>query len=111
MGAAHWHQRLVRTRRFADDYQPDGTFAILPQTLPRRSVPQPSRKEAASDRKVAERLMATVTLEATRSPAMVSVSDIGVRQSYRPDIDGLRAIAVLAVVAFHFNLGPVPGGF
>jgi peptidoglycan/LPS O-acetylase OafA/YrhL len=55
--------------------------------------------------------MSTVTLEATRSPAMVSVSDISVRQSYRPDIDGLRAIAVLAVVAFHFNVGPVPGGF
>ena len=42
---------------------------------------------------------------------MASVSDISVRQSYRPDIDGLRAIAVLAVVAFHFNVGPVPGGF
>ena len=42
---------------------------------------------------------------------MVSVSDVSVRQSYRPDIDGLRAIAVLAVVAFHFNVGPVPGGF
>jgi peptidoglycan/LPS O-acetylase OafA/YrhL len=33
------------------------------------------------------------------------------RQTYRPDIDGLRAIAVLGVVAFHFNVGPVPGGF
>src|ERR1700730_7056096 len=33
------------------------------------------------------------------------------RQTYRSDIDGLRAIAVLSVVAFHFNVGPVPGGF
>lgn len=30
---------------------------------------------------------------------------------YRPDIDGLRAIAVLAVVAFHGMSSVVPGGF
>src|SRR5437763_1968548 len=31
--------------------------------------------------------------------------------SYRPDIDGLRAIAVLAVVGFHASSRLVPGGF
>lgn len=31
--------------------------------------------------------------------------------SYRPDIDGLRALAVLAVVIFHINKGWLPGGF
>ena len=31
--------------------------------------------------------------------------------SYRPDIDGLRALAVLPVVAFHAFPGRVPGGF
>ena len=30
---------------------------------------------------------------------------------YRPDIDGARAIAVLAIITYHFNIGPVPGGF
>ena len=33
------------------------------------------------------------------------------RQGYRPDIDGLRALAVLPVVAFHAAPGLVPGGF
>jgi peptidoglycan/LPS O-acetylase OafA/YrhL len=30
---------------------------------------------------------------------------------YRPEIDGLRALAVLAVVVFHAKLGLLPGGF
>jgi peptidoglycan/LPS O-acetylase OafA/YrhL len=31
--------------------------------------------------------------------------------SYRPDIDGLRAIAVLSVIAFHMHRGAVPQGY
>lgn len=31
--------------------------------------------------------------------------------NYRPDIDGLRALAVLGVVAFHFSPHRLPGGF
>jgi peptidoglycan/LPS O-acetylase OafA/YrhL len=30
---------------------------------------------------------------------------------YRPDIDGLRALAVILVFLFHAKLGPFPGGF
>jgi peptidoglycan/LPS O-acetylase OafA/YrhL len=30
---------------------------------------------------------------------------------YRPEIDGLRAVAVLPVVAYHLNVGHLPGGF
>ena len=32
-------------------------------------------------------------------------------QAYRPDIDGMRALAVLSVVAFHAFPEYVPGGF
>jgi len=31
--------------------------------------------------------------------------------NYRPDIDGLRAVAVLSVLAFHLEWSRVPGGF
>jgi peptidoglycan/LPS O-acetylase OafA/YrhL len=31
--------------------------------------------------------------------------------AYRPDIDGLRAVAVLSVVAFHYGATWLPGGF
>ncbi|TPI19848.1 acyltransferase family protein [Mesorhizobium sp. B4-1-1] len=32
-------------------------------------------------------------------------------QDFRPDIEGLRAVAVTGVVAFHFGLTALPGGF
>src|SRR5947209_3153378 len=30
---------------------------------------------------------------------------------YRPDLDGLRALAVVAVIAFHLSRGLLPGGY
>lgn len=44
-------------------------------------------------------------LERTRGTAIPS------HQAYRADIDGLRAVAVLAVVIFHAFPGRLPGGF
>ncbi len=33
------------------------------------------------------------------------------RTSYRPDVDGLRAVAVVSVIAFHLDKSWLPGGF
>lgn len=41
----------------------------------------------------------------------VTTASVSHNQSYRPDIDGLRAVAVLAVILFHLNKALVPGGF
>jgi peptidoglycan/LPS O-acetylase OafA/YrhL len=38
-------------------------------------------------------------------------SDVGDAISYRPDVDGLRAIAIIPVVAFHAGFSGLPGGF
>lgn len=35
----------------------------------------------------------------------------GYTSAYRPEIDGLRAISVLLVIAFHFGMPGVSGGF
>lgn len=47
----------------------------------------------------------------TGSPAVASAgTSAAPKAGFRPDVQGLRAIAVLAVVVFHAGL-PVPGGF
>ena len=34
-----------------------------------------------------------------------------IKSRYRPDIDGLRAFAVIAVIINHFNKDILPGGY
>jgi peptidoglycan/LPS O-acetylase OafA/YrhL len=42
---------------------------------------------------------------------MSELSNQMLRPKYRPDIDGLRAVAVLSVLAFHLGWGRMAGGF
>ena len=39
------------------------------------------------------------------------MSAVAASRSFRPDIEGLRALAVLGVIAFHFGAIGLPGGF
>ena len=36
---------------------------------------------------------------------------LDIDRSYRPEIDGLRALAVLAVILYHSDIKLIPGGF
>src|SRR6202021_3156606 len=42
---------------------------------------------------------------------MNNVSNRNSALKYRPDIDGLRCVAVLSVLAFHLSPNRLPGGF
>jgi peptidoglycan/LPS O-acetylase OafA/YrhL len=58
------------------------------------------------------RLTASSWRPSSRRPAHRRRRSAGRRtSSFRPDIEGLRAVAILAVVAFHARLEQVPGGY
>ena len=42
---------------------------------------------------------------------VVCLSVISLRSKYRPDIQGLRAIAILSVLFYHIGLATFPGGY
>jgi len=41
----------------------------------------------------------------------MSSAPVSLKSGYLPGIDGLRALAVLSVIVFHFNSSLLPGGF
>jgi peptidoglycan/LPS O-acetylase OafA/YrhL len=49
--------------------------------------------------------------DARKNPANTATKTGGVSRGYRADIDGLRALAILSVVAFHAGLPYIGGGF
>ncbi len=51
------------------------------------------------------------TETATRPPSTEPAAPSELRAHYRPQLDGLRAVAVYLVVAFHAGLGAFSGGF
>jgi peptidoglycan/LPS O-acetylase OafA/YrhL len=50
-------------------------------------------------------------LPKTRIAPSIDLDEQNSRPNYRRDIDGLRAVAILAVVAYHVFPGQAPGGF
>lgn len=58
--------------------------------------------------------MSTITDAALAHPPCSGAGTASTKEvhpAYRPDIDGLRALAVLAVVVYHFFPSALPGGF
>ena len=41
----------------------------------------------------------------------INQNKISIKNRYRPEIDGLRAFAVVAVIINHFNKDILPGGY
>ena len=55
--------------------------------------------------------MSDVISRLDAAPFVPPVSDYNQRPTYRRDIDGLRALAILSVIAYHLSSELVPGGF
>ncbi len=51
------------------------------------------------------------TQAANKTLSLPVAKPLTARSSYRPEIDGLRALAVIAVIIYHFNARVLPSGF
>jgi len=56
-------------------------------------------------------LTTPTTLADDARPADVPGGGAGHRFGYKPALDGVRAVAVLSVMAYHFGASWMPGGF
>ncbi len=82
----------------ADDWHRSGENTVTSTTL---GVPQPRLEVNPAQPHV------PVGDTAAARPILTPVSE----QKFRPDIEGLRALAVLAVVLYHAGVSRLPGGF
>mmetsp|Transcript_42271 Transcript_42271/g.116922 ORF Transcript_42271/g.116922 Transcript_42271/m.116922 type:complete len:993 (-) Transcript_42271:2191-5169(-) len=75
------------------------TESAMPHTTEMTDAPAPTVNEMAR---------AGSEVEARQTITSVTTSR---QAAYRPDVDGLRAVAVVAVIIFHFDSNRLPGGF
>ena len=115
---AHGHPRITHTIEVTADNPMPTTFRVTmvaqpairtqaAETRPHpRAFSRPRRPAAACElcyvrERVARHMNAL-------SP--MALTPLSTASHYRPDIDGLRAVAVVSVVLYHFGLG-CPGGY
>src|SRR3954468_12395134 len=104
LGAAPRTRREGRERRAAE------SGPISRPASPPGGVPSlPSRRSVREE----EVRLAGDVLPATRRDRRRAEHGLPLRPrvTFRPDLEGLRAVAVVLVVAFHAGLGLLPGGF
>jgi peptidoglycan/LPS O-acetylase OafA/YrhL len=104
LGAAPRTRREARERRAAES-EPISRPVSPPVDVPSFPLQKPLPEGEL-------RLSATV-LPASRRDRRRAEHGLPLRPrvAFRPDVEGLRAVAVVLVVAFHARLGPLPGGF
>ena len=89
----------------------DDPFDILPPMPATRNKVKPSTSTSSADVELSTTAIATGTSFGDGAHILPSKQGGATAPAYRPDIDGMRAVAVIAVIAFHFDETWLPGGF